>query len=111
MEKQFKITEKVKFKVANGTYYGEVSKVTEGGCYITRKDKKGLWLSNDCITKLNPRKTPTSTSCNITKKDIIDMIKEGIKLGVDAKGDVLHLDILRGVGANTIYKDWKESLK
>ena len=111
MEKQFKIGDKVKFKIGTQTYFGEVSKVTEGGCYITRKDKLHLpvcWVSNDCITKLKKKKVPTPKSSSISKKAILTLIINGmhsVRSNVPF-GSGTDLEV-----ANKIYKEWKENLK
>ena len=109
MESTFKVGDQVKFKVANGTYYGEVSKVTEGGCYITRKDGDDVWLSNDCITKLKPRKVPTPKPSSITKKDILELMNTclhvGWRYGTDGS------DFIVGDKSIELYDRWKENLK
>ena len=79
MEREFKVGDKVKFTIGNGTYYGTVSDNDgKAGCRISRKMSPDAWVNYHCITKLQKRKQPKNpvpASRGISRNDIEGLIR------------------------------------
>tara|TARA_R110000751_G_scaffold60566_2_gene126349 strand:+ start:238 stop:555 length:318 start_codon:yes stop_codon:yes gene_type:complete len=105
MENEFKVGDKVKFKIGTHTSFGTISEVGKNSCFISNAPNDA-WISNDCIEILQKKRVPVTKrkSKGIKALDIIGLME---KVSCKQLDNVDQLDIQE---LNDIYKEWKTTL-